>query len=272
MMLSRILVSRSGGYARRNISLTMARASGHSKWSKIKHAKGSADKARGVAFTKLIREIESAVRMGGGNVQAETNSFLSAALKRARAASLPKDNIENALKRAAGNASRQGSSVTYQAMCAGKVPLMIECMTDNANRTNGRIREVLGSHGARAADVGYMFTRVGRLVVSGPSAMEDELMVLAIESGADDFTPSPKDDDDAPAPGRQEWNITVAPEKVDEFARAVGTLSDLEVTESEVAQLCSVQAADVEDMLEKIEALVAELEEDADVVRVWTIE
>lgn len=261
-MLSRVFA--------RQLSSTAARASGHSKWSKIKHTKGAADKARSVVYVKFIREIESAVRLGGGSVDPEINSSLANALKRSKAAGLPKENIENALKRAAGAASRGGQSVTYQAMLSGKVPFIIECQSDNSTRTHHAIRDVLGKHGARFADVGYMFSKQGRVVVSGAAEREEQLLSLAIDHGADDVSPVPPED--GAEQTEAEWEVQLSPENVDEFTRAIASAEGLNAIESEVAQVCSVTAGEVEDALEKTQELVEALEELPDVLYVWTVD
>ncbi|KZV88843.1 YebC-like protein [Exidia glandulosa HHB12029] len=273
-MLSRGLVARRFTlpvFARRQLSSTAPRLSGHSKWAKIKHDKGAIDKARGVQYQKMVREIESAVRRGGGSTNPEMNTALANALKRAKVSGLPKENIENALKRAAGAAARGGQSITYEAMLAGKVPLLIECVTENTTRTHHTLRDIMNSHGAQKANVGFMFTRQGFAVVSGPASAEESLMSLAIDFDAEDVSPVPKEDGDESE--ESEWKVVLLPEKVDDFTTGVAGLGQaLSVVESGVEQACSVTADEVEDSLDKLKELVEDLEEFGDVTQVWTVE
>lgn len=162
--------------------------SGHSKWATIKHKKGAADKARGKLFAKLIRQVEVAAREGGGDPDA--NPTLRTMFQKARDNSVPLDTIERAIKRGTGELEGVTyESVTYEGYAPGGVALLIETLTDNRNRTGAEIRSMLTRHGGSLAEPGavaWQFTRRGTVTV--PRSMdEDDLMLLALEAGADDL-------------------------------------------------------------------------------------
>jgi YebC/PmpR family DNA-binding regulatory protein len=160
---------------------------GHSKWANIQHRKGAQDKKRGKLFTKLIREITVAARMGGGEI--DSNSRLRLAVDKARAQSLPKDKIERAIKRGSGdNEGDEYEEIRYEGYAGGGVAVMVDALTDNRNRTVADVRHAFSKHGGNlGADgsVGYLFKRVG--VLSYPSGSdEDRVMEQALEAGAED--------------------------------------------------------------------------------------
>jgi len=164
--------------------------SGHNKWSQIKRKKGIADAKRGALFTKLIREITVAAREGGGSP--ESNSRLRLAIDTARAASMPTENIERATKR--GTGELEGVSYephTYEGYGPGGVALIIDCLTDNTNRTVSDVRYTLthfeGSLGA-SGSVAWQFDRKGQIVIDAARFSEDGVLEAAIEAGADDVT------------------------------------------------------------------------------------
>lgn len=160
---------------------------GHSKWANIQHRKGAQDKRRGKVFNKLIREISSAARSGGADP--DRNPRLRLALAKARSASMPKDNIERALERASG----EGRADAYQpARYEGYGPdgaaVMVDCLTDNRNRTVAEVRHAFTKHGGNlGADgsVAYLFNQVG-LLTYPPGTDEERLMERALEAGAED--------------------------------------------------------------------------------------
>ena len=163
--------------------------SGHSKWSTIKHKKGAADAKRGKIFTRIIKEMTVAARMGGGDV--DGNPRLRAAVVEAKAANMPKDNIDRAIKR--GTGELEGAiyeELVYEGYGPGGVAVMVETMTDNTNRTTPEIRHIFekagGNMGAQGS-VRFQFERKGYFVIEKSAADEDKLMELALESGADDL-------------------------------------------------------------------------------------
>jgi YebC/PmpR family DNA-binding regulatory protein len=163
--------------------------SGHSKWSTIKHKKGAADAKRGKTFTRIIKEMTVAARMGGGDPN--SNPRLRSAVAEAKAANMPKDNVERAIKR--GTGELEGVSyeeITYEGYGPGGVALMVEVMTDNTNRTTPEIRHMLEKNGGNMGTPGsvrFQFDRKGYLSVDKKAADEDKLMEIALEAGADDL-------------------------------------------------------------------------------------
>ena len=160
---------------------------GHSKWANIQHRKGAQDKKRGKLFTKLIREITVAARLGGGDMAA--NPRLRLAVDKAKAKSMPKDNIERAIKKGSGDLDGADfQEIRYEGYGPGGTAVMVDCMTDNRNRTVAEVRHAFTKFGGNlGADgsVNYMFQHVGQL--SFPTGTsEDDIMEAAIEAGADD--------------------------------------------------------------------------------------
>lgn len=160
---------------------------GHSKWANIQHRKGAQDKKRGKLFTKLIREITVAARMGGGDIAA--NPRLRLAVDRAKAKSMPKDNIERAIKKGSGDMDGADfQEIRYEGYGPGGTAVMVDCMTDNRNRTVAEVRHAFTKFGGNlGADgsVNYMFRHVGSLSYP-PGSDEDSVMEAAIEAGAED--------------------------------------------------------------------------------------
>jgi YebC/PmpR family DNA-binding regulatory protein len=160
---------------------------GHSKWANIQHRKGAQDKKRGKLFTKLIREITVAARMGGGEIDA--NPRLRLAVDKAKAQSMPKDNIERAIKRGSGGMDDADYvEIRYEGYGPGGSAVMVDCMTDNRNRTVAEVRHAFSKFGGNlGADgsVNYLFSHVG--LISYPAGSdEDAVMEAAIEAGAED--------------------------------------------------------------------------------------
>ena len=160
---------------------------GHSKWANIQHRKGAQDKKRGKLFTKLIREITVAAKMGGGDLDA--NPRLRMAVDKAKGQSMPKDNIERAIKRGAGETDGDDfMEIRYEGYGPGGTAVMVDCLTDNRNRTVADVRHAFTKFGGNlGADgsVNYLFNQVGQLMFP-PGADEDTVMEAAIESGAED--------------------------------------------------------------------------------------
>jgi YebC/PmpR family DNA-binding regulatory protein len=162
--------------------------SGHSKWATIKHKKGALDAKRGQMFTKLIKEISIAARMGGSDP--EGNPRLRTAVLKARAANMPKDNIDRAIKKGAGELEGVNyEELNYEAYAPGGGAILIEVLTDNKNRAAAEIRNILtrsGSNLGATGSVSYLFKRKGVLSYDGSKYTEDKIMEAAIEAGADD--------------------------------------------------------------------------------------
>jgi YebC/PmpR family DNA-binding regulatory protein len=162
--------------------------SGHSHWATIKHKKGAIDAKRGKLFSKLSRAIIIAARHGGGDP--EMNLKLRYAIDKARQVSMPKDNIERAIKR--GTGEMEGlhfEEITYEGYGPGGVAIMVDVLTDNRNRTNGEVRKIFERGGGKlgsAGNVGFLFDRKGVFPVSAAAHDEDKLLEVALEAGADD--------------------------------------------------------------------------------------
>jgi YebC/PmpR family DNA-binding regulatory protein len=163
--------------------------SGHSKWSTIKHKKGAADAKRGRIFTRLIKEITVAARMGGGSP--EHNPRLRSAIAEAKASNMPASNIDRAIKK--GTGELEGVSyeeATYEGYGPGGVAIMAETITDNKNRTAGEIRKIFSKGNGNLGEqncVGWMFDSKGLIVVTKKAISEEKLMEVALEAGAEDI-------------------------------------------------------------------------------------
>ncbi len=161
---------------------------GHSKWKQIKHYKAATDKKRGALFTKLIREITVAAKIGGGDP--EGNPRLRTAIDNAKAASMPKENIERAVKKGAGGPDGVDYvEVLYEAYGPGGVAIMIQALTDNPTRTVADVRHRLSRNNGNMGStnsVAYMFDRKGQMNVASENAVEDALIEAALEAGAED--------------------------------------------------------------------------------------
>ena len=175
--------------------------SGHSKWATIKHKKGAQDKARGKLFAKLIRQVEVAAREGGGDPDA--NPTLRTMFQKARDASVPTDTIERAIKRGTGELEGvRYEQVSYEGYAPCGVAVIAECLTDNRNRTGADVRSIFVKNGGSTAEPGavaWQFERKGVMQVS-KAVGEDDLMLVALDAGAEDI----KDAGDS-------WEVTTAP-------------------------------------------------------------
>ena len=162
--------------------------SGHSKWATIRHKKGAADAKRGKLFTKLIKEITVAARMGGGDEDA--NPRLRTAVLKARGANMPKDNIDRAIKKGTGDLDGADYvEITYEGYGPGGVAIMVESLTDNRNRTAADVRMIFGKHGGNLGETGcvsYLFNRKGILTYDAEKYSEEQIFETALEAGAAD--------------------------------------------------------------------------------------
>ena len=165
--------------------------SGHSKWANIKHKKGKADAQKGKLFTKLGREIAVCVKMGGPDP--ETNSKLRDVIAKAKANNMPNDSITRSLKKAAGEGDQSNyEEITYEGYGPGGVAVIVEATTDNRNRTAGDVRHLFDKFGVNLGTLGcvsFMFDKKGVILIEKDEGIdEEELMMEAIEHGADDFS------------------------------------------------------------------------------------
>jgi len=162
---------------------------GHSKWAKVKHFKGAIDAKRGKIFSKLGREISIAAKLGGGD--ADMNPRLRMVLLKSRAANMPNENIDRAIKKGTGGGEEAGfEDLTYEIYAPGGVAVLVELSTDNRNRTAAEIRSLVTKAGgsiAAAGSVSRLFQRKGQMIIPRETAGEDAIMELALEAGAEDF-------------------------------------------------------------------------------------
>jgi YebC/PmpR family DNA-binding regulatory protein len=163
--------------------------SGHSKWNTIKRKKGAADAKRGKIFTKLIKEITLAARLGGSDQ--EGNARLRQAIMAAKEENMPKDNIDRAVKKGAGGADGSAGyeEVVYEGYGPGGVAVLVEAMTDNKNRTVAEVRHIFSKHGGNLGEngcVSWIFEKKGSILLDKKSVSEDVLMEIALDAGAED--------------------------------------------------------------------------------------
>ena len=164
--------------------------SGHSKWATIKHAKAKTDAARGKVFTKIIREITTAAKIGGGDPNG--NPRLRLAIEKAKDANMPNDNIKRAIEKGVGGGAASMEELSYEGYGPGGVALMIDIMTDNRNRVASEIRNILEKGGGNlgaAGCVSYMFKRKGSIVFDKAGIDEEALTTAAVDAGAEDVLP-----------------------------------------------------------------------------------
>ncbi|MDR1575404.1 MAG: YebC/PmpR family DNA-binding transcriptional regulator [Treponema sp.] len=234
--------------------------SGHSKWATIKHAKGAADAKRGQVFTKLIKEISIAARMGGGN--AEGNPRLRTAILKARGANMPRDNIERAIKKGTGELEGVNyEELVYEAYAPGGVAVFIEVLTDNKNRAAADIRNILtraGGQLATSGSVSRLFKRQGVIILDGEKYTEDAVLEAALEGGAEDVSLS-----------EGIIEVTSAPEDFEAVLNALNA-KDFETTSAEISMVAEVEVSLDNDGTAKALRLIDKLEENDDVQNVYS--
>ncbi|MEZ5351503.1 MAG: YebC/PmpR family DNA-binding transcriptional regulator [Bryobacteraceae bacterium] len=222
--------------------------SGHSKWHTIKHKKAAIDAKRGKVFTRLIKEIAIAARNGG---DPDSNSRLRTAISAAKAMSMPADNIKRAIMRGTGELEgSQMEEITFEGYGPGGAAVIVECVTDNRNRTVSEIRHMFGKNGGNLGEIGsvaWMFDRKSQILIEEENATEDQLMELALEAGADDVRNE----------GGQ-WQVLSAPDahdKVLEVIQAAG-IPTLEASIAMVPQnLLKLEGSQAKGMLKLSDAL-----------------
>lgn len=186
--------------------------SGHSKWATIKHKKAATDAKRGRIFTKLIREITIAARVGGGD--ADTNPRLRSAIQAAKNENMPNDNIERALQRGTGSLEgEQYEEVNFEGYGPGGVGMIVQVVTSNRNRIVSDLRHMMSKHGGNMAEtgaVGWMFQRKGDITVPKQQADEDKMLGIVLDAGAEDLR-----DDGA------DWEVVSPPESFEAVREAL---------------------------------------------------
>ena len=235
--------------------------SGHSKWSTIKHKKGAADAKRGKVFTRIIKEMTIAARLGGGD--AEGNPRLRAAVAEAKANNMPKDNIERAIKRGTGEIEGAAyEEVTYEGYGPGGVAIIVEALTDNGNRTTPEIRHAFEKNGGNLGTPGsvkFQFERKGYFAVEKSAADEDKLMEIAIEAGADDLQ---SDDPDA-------YEIYTSPETFEAVRQALES-NKIPTVEAKLGMIPANYVSLDESKSRQAMKLLEALDDHDDVQNVWS--
>ena len=233
---------------------------GHSKWANIKHRKAAQDKKRGKLYTKIIREITVAARLGGGDVN--DNPRLRASVDKALGANMPKDTIERAVQRGAGGGD--GSDVeelVYEGYGPGGVAILVEAMTDNRNRTVAEVRHAFSKFGGNLGtdgSVAYLFNKQG-VVNFAPGADEEQIMDIALEAGAEDID---SEEDGA-------ITVTTAWEDLSAVVDALKA-AEIEPDHSEVTMIASTTTDCDVDLAQKVLKLIDAIEELDDVQEVYT--
>lgn len=223
--------------------------SGHSKWHKIRHTKGAVDAKRGRLFTRLIKEITVAARIGGGDPNG--NPRLRSAVDTARAANMPSDNIKRAIQKGTGELpGQQIEEVTYEGYGPGGVAVYVQALTDNKNRTLPEIRHIFSKYGGNLGEqnsVSWMFEKKGYLVVDKGHLSEDELMELVLEAGGDDL----RDDGES-------FEVFTAPEAYQQVRDALGK-RNVPIATGEIAMVpknrVHVEGSKAKSLLNMMEAL-----------------
>ncbi|MGL4282438.1 MAG: YebC/PmpR family DNA-binding transcriptional regulator [Eubacterium aggregans] len=234
--------------------------SGHSKWSNIKNRKGKQDAVKGKIFTKMAKLIAVAAREGGGDP--EMNAKLRDAIAKAKAANMPNDNVYRAVKKGTGELGDAiFEEITYEGYGPGGVAVIVSALTDNKNRTAADVRHAFDKNGGNLGNngcVGFLFTKSGRIMVEKSDAIdEDELMMLALDAGAEDMEVA-----------EDGYTIITAPEDFAAVMDAMGE-NDIEVLTGEVAMIPSTETALSPEDVKKMEKILDMFDDNDDVQEVW---
>jgi YebC/PmpR family DNA-binding regulatory protein len=234
--------------------------SGHSKWHSIKHKKAATDAKRGKIFTRYIKEITVAARLGGGDP--ESNARLRHAVDGARAVNMPNDNIKKAIMRGTGELEGVNyEEITYEGYGPGGAAILVETLTDNKNRTVAEVRHTFDKYGGKFGESGcvaWMFNRCGLIVVPREAVEEDALMEVALENGAEDF----RSEEDG-------FEVITAVKEFD-IVRAAIEAKGIQVTSAEISMLPSTTVKLEGKNAQQILRLTEKLEDLDDVQNVWS--
>ncbi len=234
--------------------------SGHSKWSTIKHKKGALDAKRGRIFTRLIKEITVAAKLGGGN--ADGNPRLRAAILEAKANNMPADNIKRAIQKGTGELPGVTyEERTYEGYGPGGAAILMQAMTDNGNRTTSELRHLLGKHGGSLAEanaVSWMFERKGYFVIPKSAASEDRLLEIVLEAGGEDL----RDDG-------ENFEVFSAPDAYEAVQKALET-SKIPVSLAELSMISQNSVKLEGKKAQQILSLMEALEDHDDIQKVFS--
>ena len=236
--------------------------SGHSKWHNIQKTKGAQDAKRAAAFTKIAKEMIVAVKEGGGATDPAYNSRLATVITKAKAANMPNDNIKRVLEKAASAGSGESyESITYEGYGPGGVAVIVETLTDNRNRTAAEMRHYFDKNGGSlgvANCVSWQFDRKGVLVIENDGQNEDEIMMAALDAGADDCTAD-----------EEMFDIVTSPDSFGDVREALEK-AGYEFVEAEIKMIpqSMIELTD-EDALKNMQRLLDMLDDNDDVQNVW---
>lgn len=234
--------------------------SGHSKWHNIQAKKGKVDAKRGKIFTKIGKEIAMAIKQGGANLEA--NSKLRDVVAKAKAANMPNDNIQRALKKGAGEAdSVNYESIVYEGYGPSGVAVIVETLTDNKNRSAGNVRAAFTKGGGNMGTTGcvsFMFQEKGEIIIEKGDLDEEEVMMMALEAGAEDFN----------ADEEEVFVVTTTPEDFGSVREALES-NGLEFLEAAVKMIPDTYTEIDEEVAKKFQKMLNLLDDDDDVQEVY---
>ena len=234
--------------------------SGHSKWHNIQAKKGKVDAKRGKIFTKIGKEIAMAIKQGGANLEA--NSKLRDVVAKAKAANMPNDNIQRALKKGAGEAdSVNYESIVYEGYGPSGVAVIVETLTDNKNRSAGNVRAAFTKGGGNMGTTGcvsFMFQEKGEIIIEKGDLDEEEVMMMALEAGAEDFN----------ADEEEVFVVTTTPEDFGSVREALES-NGLEFLEAAVKMIPDTYTEIDEEAAKKFQKMLNLLDDDDDVQEVY---
>lgn len=232
---------------------------GHSKWKNIAAKKGKMDAKRGKIFTKLGKELAVATKEGGANL--DSNARLRDVVAKAKAANMPNDNIDRAIKKAAGEGNSVNyESIVYEGYGPSGVAVIVETLTDNKNRTAGSVRSAFtkgGGNMGTSGCVGFMFQKKGEIIIEREDKDEEEIMMMALEAGAEDF-----------AVEDEVFTVTTTPEDFSAVREALEK-EGIEFLEAAVTMIPDVETEINEDDAKKFQKMLDLLEDDDDVQEVY---
>ncbi|MFZ5997418.1 MAG: YebC/PmpR family DNA-binding transcriptional regulator [Nitrospirota bacterium] len=235
---------------------------GHSKWAQIKHKKAHTDAKRGKVFTKIVKEISVAARIGGGDPGG--NPRLRAAIEKAKEANMPSENIKKAIMKGTGELPGVTyEEATYEGYGPGGAAVLIETLSDNKNRTVSEIRHILSKNGGSLGESGcvaWMFEKKGYILVEKAKADEDTLMSLVLDAGAEDMKNDPKEDS---------YEIITAPDQMETVKEAI-TKGGIAVSLAEITMLPKTYVPLEGQTSEQMVRLIDALEDNDDVQNVYS--
>ncbi len=233
--------------------------SGHSKWNNIKRRKGAVDAKRGAIFTKLGREIQVAVRDGGADPN--SNTRLKDVIAKAKSNNMPNDSINRSIQKAAGNGEGENfEEIIYEGYGPSGVAVIVQTLTDNRNRTAGEVRHAFDKHGGNLGtkgSVGFMFQDKGQIYLDSEDLDEEEVMMLALEAGADDFENL-----------GEAYLISTSPQNYEAVRDALDA-EGLEIADSSVGPVADNYVSLEEEDAERMQKLIDQLEDSDDVQEVF---